>query len=155
MNNIVTLLPPRPARISAKLRHAINLMARQGLSQTDAAKEAGLSRQGLAKALGRAAVRDLLEAERMRFIAEADRNRVWARARAIDVALHLMIHAKSEAVRARMCEFLAADAKVSPVSVHIDARQEPPASGYIYQRPGSVTAAAEVEAIEVQDGDAE
>ena len=118
-------------------------------------KKVGLSRQGLAKALGRPAVRDLLEAEKARFIMEADRNRLWARARAIEVALDLMMNAKSEAVRARMCEFLAADAKVSPVSVHIDARQEPPASGYIYQRPGNMTAAAEVEVIDVQDGDAE
>lgn len=117
-------------------------MAREGLSQTDAAKEAGLSRQGLSKALGRAAVRDLLEAEKARFIMEADGRRAWARARAFDVGMDLMMNAKSEAVRARMCEFFGSDAKVSPVSVHIDARQ--PASGYQYQRP-TMTAAAEVE----------
>ena len=134
MSNIVAL-PPRPARISAKLRHALSLLAREGRSQTDAAKMAGLSRQGLAKALSRLAVRDLLEAERLRFIAEADGMRAWAKARAIDVALDLMTTAKSEAVRARMAEFLASDARAPSVAIHVDARQSAPAHGYQYKRP--------------------
>lgn len=46
MNNIV-IIASRPARISAKLRHALALMAREGPSQVEAAKMAGLSRQGL------------------------------------------------------------------------------------------------------------
>jgi hypothetical protein len=33
------------------------------------------------------------------------------------------MNSKSEAIRARMVEFFSADAKVSPVAVHIDARQ--------------------------------
>ncbi len=65
MSNI-SLIPARPIRISVKLRHALSLMAREGRSQTEAAKMAALSRQGLAKALRRPAVRDLLEAERLR-----------------------------------------------------------------------------------------
>lgn len=60
-------------------------------------------------------MRDLLEAEKARFIVEADGMRPWAKARAIAVALDLVMNAKSETVRARMCEFLASDAKVSPV----------------------------------------
>jgi hypothetical protein len=116
MTNIIAL-PPRPTRISAKLRCALVLMARQGLSQTEAAKQAGMSRQGLAKALGRAVVRDLLEVEKARFIAEADGMRVWAKARAIEVAMELMTTAKSEAVRARMCEFLASDARAPSVAI--------------------------------------
>ena len=43
-----------------------------------------------------------------------------------------MLNAKSEAIRARMAEFLAADARVSPVAVHVDARQ---VHGYEYERP--------------------
>ena len=148
MNNI-TALPPRPGRISAKLRHALSLMARQGLSQTEAAKKAGLSRQGLAKALGRSAVRDLLDAERLRFINEADGMRAWAKARALEVALDLMLNCKNENIRARMCEFLAADAKVSPVAIHVDARQAAPASGYVYQRPAHLCGAM-ADAIDVQ-----
>ena len=72
---------------------------------------ARLSRQSLAKALSRTAVRDLQEAERLQFIAEADGIRAWAGARAIEVALELMMTAKSKAVRATMAEFLASDAR--------------------------------------------
>ena len=134
MKNVVELRT-RPTRISAKLRHALSLLAREGRSQTDAAKRAGLSRQGLAKALSRPVVRDLLEVERLRFIAEADGMRAWAKARAIEVALDLMMTAKSEAVRARMAEFLASDARAPSVAVHVDARQAAPAHGYQYTRP--------------------
>ena len=95
---------------------------------------AGLSRQGLAKALSLPAVRDLLEAERLRFIAEADGMRAWAKARAIGVALDLMLTAKSEQVRARMAEFLASDARAPSVAIHVDARQAAP-HGYQYMRP--------------------
>jgi hypothetical protein len=49
------------------------------------------------------------------------------------VALDLMLNAKSEAVRARMAEFLASDAKAPQVAVHIDARQS---AGYEYVPPG-------------------
>lgn len=156
MSNIVAL-PPRPTRVSSKLRCALVLMARQGLSQTEAAKQAGMSRQGLAKALGRAVVRDLLEVEKARFIAEADGMRAWAKARAIEVALDLMMTAKSEAVRARMCEFLASDARAPSVAIHVDARQAAPATGYTYERPGApITEAAVAEVIEAQsESDAE
>ena len=47
--------------------------------------------------------------------------------------MDLMLNSKSEAIRAQMVEFFASDAKVSPVSVHIDARQ---AGGYEFIRPG-------------------
>ncbi len=42
--------------------------------------------------------------------------------------------AQSESIRAYMAEFLASDAEVSPVAVHIDARQVATA-GYSYRRP--------------------
>ena len=71
----------------------------------------------------------------MRFIAEADGMRAWAKVRAIEVALDLMMTAKSEAVRARMAEFLASDARAPSVAVHVDARQAAPAHGYQYTRP--------------------
>jgi len=40
-----------------------------------------------------------------------------------------------------MVEFLASDAKVSPVAVHVDARQVQAAPGYVYQRPAGLDAA--------------
>lgn len=104
-----------------------------------------MSRQGLAKALGRPVVSDLQDAERLRFIAEADGMLAWAKARAIEVAMELMMTANSEAVRARMCEFLASDARAPSVAIHVDARQAAPATGYTYERPGAPTTAAAVQ----------
>lgn len=147
MNNIIAR-PPRPVRINAKLRHAISLMAHEGASQTDAAKKASLSRQGLTKALGRAAVRELLEAETARLILEAEGRREWGKARAFEVGMELMMTAKSETVRARLVAVFASAAKAPQVGVFIDARPEMPAKGYRYQRPANMTAAAEVEPIE-------
>lgn len=62
----------------------------------------------------------------------------------MEVALDLMMNAKSESIRARMAEFLASDAKVSTVSVSIDARMVQPV-GYHYRPPGEGQAVPEVE----------
>ena len=129
----LTLIPPSAPRISSRLRQAIELHVREGRSITEACAAAGVSRQGFHKAMKRHAVRDLLEDEQRRFVLESEARRTLYKARALEVALDLMLNAKSEAVRARMAEFLAADGKVSPVSVHIDARQ---GSGYEYVPPG-------------------
>lgn len=59
-------------------------------------------------------------------------NKALYKARALEVGMDLMMNSKSETVRARMVEFFASDGKVSPVSVHIDARQT---RGYEYVRP--------------------
>jgi hypothetical protein len=82
----------------------------------------------------RPAVRDYLESVQRRFVTGTDANRALYKARALEVAVDLMFNAKSEAIRARMAEFLAGDGKVSPVSVHIDARQN--RGGYEFVRPG-------------------
>lgn len=76
-----------------------------------------------------------MEDVQARFIADVESNRALLKARAWEVALDLMLNSKSDAVRARMVEFLGSDGKVSPVSVHIDAR--PDRGGYEYIRPGS------------------
>lgn len=154
MANIVSL-PARPTRISTKIRDAINLMVREGRSQTEAAKASGLSRQGLSKAMQRPAVRDLVEATRLQFFTDADKLRVYARALALQTAMDLMKNSKNESIRARMCEFLASDAKVSPVAIHVDARQTS-AHGYIYKRPEHLSGATTVEEVEGQpDGGVE
>lgn len=137
----IIALPPRPSRISAKLRRAIELRVAEGLSITEACNRAGLSTQGWHKAMRRTAVRDLLEQEERRFAASVMANRAVYQARALEVAMDLMLNAKSEAVRARMCEFLASDAKAPQLAVHIDARSEQP-SGYRYSRPPSLDAVA-------------
>ncbi len=133
----------RPARVSAKLRAAINLRVTEGLSITEACGKAALSTQGWHKAMKRPAVRDHLEEVQRRFVAESDAKRALYRARAFEVALDLMLNAKSEAIRARMAEFLAGDGKAPQVAVHIDARQE--RGGYEFVRPGS-------RLVEIEDG---
>ena len=126
-------LPAPPPRLSAKLRRAIDLRVRKGVSIVEACREAGLSTAGWHKAMKRPAVQDHLRTVQATFVAEAEGLRALARARAIEVAVDLMLNAKSESIRARMCEFLASDAKVSPVAVHVDARTIE-APGYAYQR---------------------
>lgn len=138
MSQVVSIAPKRPARISSKLREAIRLRVEEGLSIAEATEKAGISRAGWHKAMKRPEVRDLFAEVQASFVASADAKRALYRARALEVALDLMLNAKSESIRARMCEFLAADAKVSPVAVHVDARTIQPAGGYYYPRPDEV-----------------
>lgn len=135
MSKILTLAPKRPARMSQKVRVALHLMVTEGRNITQAAEAAGMSRNGLHKALKRPDVQDFLEDQRRKFISDMEGKRALYKAQALEVALDLMLNAKSESIRARMAEFLASDAKVSPVAVHIDARSVQPV-GYTYRRPG-------------------
>ena len=140
MSKVISIAPKRPARLSAKLRCAVVVLVEEGATITAAAERAGLTRQGLTKALKRPEVRAHVEAEKARFVAETDGKRALYKARALDVALDLLLNAKSESVRARMAEFLASDGKVSPVAVHIDARQ---VGGYVYAKPGQFASMSE------------
>ncbi|MBY6163423.1 hypothetical protein KUV73_21260 [Mameliella alba] len=134
MTQFSAIPAPKP-RISAKLRKAIELRIRRGMTISAACEAAGISCAGWHKAMKRAAVRDYLEAEAARYIGETERLRVTAKARALEVALDLMENAKSETVRARMAEFLASEGKAPQVAVHVDAR--PQTGGYEYVPPGS------------------
>jgi hypothetical protein len=133
MSKLVALAP-RPARLSAKLRVAIELHVTEGLTIAEACARAGMSSAGYHKAMKRVVVRDFVEMVQRRFVASTEANRALYKARALEVALDLMLNAKSEAVRARMCEFLAGDGKAPAVAVHIDARQE--RGGYEFVKPG-------------------
>ena len=125
-------IKPRPLRMRAALRHAIDLRVKQGLTIAAACDEAGMSPQGFHKAMKRSAVRDYQQTVQLEFVASIESNKAIYKARALEVGMDLMVNSKSEAVRARMVEFFAGDRKVSPVSVHIDARQP---RGYEYAHP--------------------
>ena len=125
-------IKPRPLRMRAALRHAIELRVRKGLTIAAACEEAGMSTQGFYKAMKRPAVRDYQQTVQLDFVASVEGNKAIYKARAFEVGMDLMMNSKSEAVRARMVEFFAGDRKVSPVSVHIDARQP---RGYEYVHP--------------------
>ena len=132
----MSLLPPSlpKPRISKKVRDAIDLRVQDGLSIAAAAEKAGMSRNGLAKALKRPPVRDLVRKVQERIVIESEASRAVYKARALEAALDLMLNAKSEAVRARMVEFLAGDGKAPQVAVNVDARQQ--GGGYESLRPG-------------------
>lgn len=132
MTSLYAIGPPKP-RISRKVRDAVECRVREGLSIVAAAEKAGLSRNGFAKALKRPAVQDLVKEVQETFIRETEALRSTYKARALEVALDLMLNAKSETVRARMAEFLASDAKAPQLAVHVDARQQ---GGYDYVPPG-------------------
>lgn len=130
----LSAITPRPVRMRAALRHAIDLRVKQGMTIAASCEAAGMSPQGFHKAMKRAPVRDYFQKVQLEFVASIESNRAIYKARALEVGMELMLNSKSEAVRARMVEFFASDRKVSPVSVHIDARQT---GGYEYVRPGS------------------
>ncbi len=127
-------IPTSKPRISSKLRKAMELRVRNGLTINKACAEAGMSPAGYYKAMKRPAVKEHFEAVQHAYIQEAEQLRSLAKTRAIEVALDLMHNAKSETIRARMAEFLASEGKTPQVAVHVDARQAP--RGYEYVRPG-------------------
>lgn len=135
MAKILTLAHQRPARVSLKLREVIRLHETEGLSVTEACAKAGLSRAAYYKGIKRPGIQDLIRDVRRDFIEAMDAKKAYLKGRALDVAFDLMMNSKSDAIRARMVEFFAGDAKVSPVAVHIDARQAEPPNGYTYTRP--------------------
>lgn len=126
----------RKVRVSDKIKHAVALIARNGLSQVDAAKAAGLSRQGLNEALKRPEVATLLHSARAALEGDITRLRQIGRLAAIETAMQLMRDSKDEKIRARMAEFLAGEAKGgAPVHVSLDLRHSPQPTGYVYERP--------------------
>jgi hypothetical protein len=134
MSKVIAL--PRPkSRISARVRVAVEARARNGLSLAEAAKLAGLSRQGLIKALKRPEVAALLAEEMENVTQDFAGLRQVARVEALEVARRLLQESKDESIRLRMAQvLLAAEGKGdAAVVVNVDARQ---GGGYEYVRPG-------------------
>lgn len=99
-------------RISPKVRAAIEARVCNGLSIAAAAKEAGLSRTGFAKALQRSAVADLVRETQARFVAEVGAKRAIHRARALDVAMEMLNSDKTDdRVKVKLIEILLQDGK--------------------------------------------
>ena len=140
MSKIITLAHSRPARMSKKFREVLRLHEIEGMSVTDACAKVGYSRAAFYKACKNPAVKELIRELRREVIDAVEAKKAFAKLRAIEVGIDLMLNSKSEAVRMRAVEFFGADAKVSPVAVHIDARPPAANSGYIYTRPGAAQA---------------
>jgi lambda repressor-like predicted transcriptional regulator len=134
MSNLRAHPAPKP-RISEKIRAAIDARVRQGMSVSAAAEAAGLSRNGLAKALRRPAVQEHEQAVREAFVAETLASRALVAARALQTAIDLLENAKSESVRARMVELLLSHLPDAPQSPSATAPRPTGAGGYTYARP--------------------
>ncbi len=137
MSKVLTLALKRPARMSSNLRTALQALATKDLYVTAAFALAGISRQGFHKAMKRPGLREYLETARLRLVMQAEDLRAYAQARAIGLGLDLMINSTNESIRVRLEEFFGSDPKVSPVAVHVDARQTQGAPSYTYKRPDS------------------
>lgn len=127
--------PASPVRISAKIRQAMDLVAREGFSIVKACEEAGCSPAGYHKAMKREGVAEHFMKLQERFILELDHRRAFAKRLAIEVGLDLMENAKSEVIRARMVEFFAGDGK-SP-SVQVNVQNNVTGGAYEYAPRGS------------------
>lgn len=141
---------PASGRISAKIRRVIDLVAIEGLTQRAAAERVGVHPVHVSKQLARPHVRALFDERKAQAALEADRLKGIARSLAIEEGLRLMLNAQSEAVRAKMVEFFAGEARGPAVAVQINTA---PAMGYQYRKPDNATGADVGQAIEI-DGKA-
>lgn len=108
-------------RLSKKTRAAVVILATEGVTQREAARRAGMNEKALCRALQQPHVAAALEAEKDRFIKAMSGTRAVLKARAIEVAAELMENAESEAIRARMVEFLAGErGPASQVNVQVN-----------------------------------
>ena len=115
------------------MRKALEAIANEGLTQKAAAEQAGIHEATLCKALKRPAVAMALEAMQQRVIAQAAEMKAGYKALAMRHAFHLMKNANSEAVQARMVEFLAGEPHSGTqvnVAVNVDR------GGYEFVKPG-------------------
>lgn len=92
-----------------------------------------MNETALGRALARPAIAAWLEHLKAQAALDADKLKAQARAIAIQEGLRLMTQAQSEAVRARMVEFFAGEAKPgSQVNVQVNVDR-----GYEFVRPGA------------------
>lgn len=128
-------IPPRPSRISPRVRAAVGFRVRENLSIANAAEKAGLSRNGFAKALKRTVVQDLIRDEQERMAQDVNHLRAVARHRALEVAREILENG-SENAKLRVIDLFLREGKAATeVNVSVDARQTD-RGGYEYVRPG-------------------
>jgi predicted transcriptional regulator len=127
---------PHQTRISAATRKAIDLVIRNGASWNDAAEAAGVTYGAIWKARQRPAVKQYLEEKKAEYIQEVEAMKAPHKARALEVARHLLEDSKSDAVKARMVEFLAGESKGQTINIGISTGSGGPSAGYEFVRPG-------------------
>ena len=141
-------------RISARIRTAIDAIARDGTTQREAAKRCGMNETALGKALAKPHIQVALEQAKALYSMEIDKLRGTAKALAIQTGLELMRSSKSDTIRARMVEFFAGEPRQPLVNVNIPG---PDRGVYSYARPisgepaqDSLTGASNRQPIEIE-----
>jgi len=124
-----------PPRMRAPLRKAIELIATKGITQTKAAEAAGMNLSALNRALHRPEVAAYLEHRKAQFCLDVEKLRGTAKAMAILTGMDLMQNSGSDQVKAKMVEFFAGEGRQPLVNITLPGN-EPPATGYLYTRPG-------------------
>ena len=125
-------------RLSTALRTAINAIAKEGTTKREAARRAGMNETSLGKALAKPHVAKELEAAKTLFAMEMNDLRGTAKAIAIETGIELMRTSASDAVRARMVEFFAGEAKQALVNVNVSTAER---GVYAYTKPRDITPA--------------
>lgn len=134
-----TISPPqggRAPRINARVRQAIDFIAREGTTTREAAKRAGLNESSLYRALGRPNVAAHLEQAKALYCMEIDKLRGTAKAIAIQTGIELMQHSNSDNVRARLVEFFAGEGRQPLVNVNVSTAER---GIYAYNKPRDIT----------------
>lgn len=117
----------------AALRKAVQLIAINGKPVGEVAETVGMNASALSRAINRPEVRAYIEEQKALYCLNADSLKGLAKALAINTGIDLMQHAASEAVKARMVEFFAGEARTgTQVNVNIGANS----GGYEFLRPG-------------------
>jgi autotransporter translocation and assembly factor TamB len=123
-------------RLSAKLRTAIDLIARDGTTQREAARRSGMNETALGLALKKPHVAIHLEQAKALFAMEMSELRGTAKAIAIRTGIELMTGSKSDTIKARMVEFFAGEGRQPLVNVSVSTAER---GIYAYQRPRDIT----------------
>lgn len=140
----------KPPRISTAMRKAVQLYVIKGNTIAEACAAAGLAEATWHKNMKRPHVVQLLENTKAEYIQQVETLKARHKARAYEVAVELLEGANSEAVKARMVEFLAGGSKPS-TSVTINNSIN--SSGYEYAPKGARIVEIEGEAQDVTPDD--
>lgn len=125
-------------RISRKVNLALDALTQGAKTQRQAAEIANMHETTLCKALRKPHVIAAFNHKKKDVMGQATVLREVGRARAIQVAIDLLENAQSDAVRARMVEFLASEARSDAPVVQVNVAS----GGYEYKRPTDPASAA-------------
>lgn len=132
-------------RISAQLRKAVQLLIWKGYSRSDAAEEAGLTEDGLYRALRRPHVQALLR-EEYEALRDGSVQRAFARQEQLAEA------GASDQVKERANRWIAGVGGLAPVkNVNINAQVAHSYGGYSYDQDAAITIGDDVEDADIID----